>query len=322
MPEKKPRILATRQFPPNVEERLVRDYQATLNADDRNYSSEEILRSAEAHDGIMCCSTEKFSADVIEALPESVKILATFSVGFEHIDIPAAERCGLKVTNTPDVLNDATADIAMLCLLAAARRGAEGDRLVRNDEWSGWYTTMMLGTHVSGKRLGIFGMGRIGRAVAQRARGFGMQIHYHNRSRLDEELEQGATYHETPESLLAVSDFFSINAPSSPETQKFLNAERISLLPDGAVVANTARGNMVDDEALIDALESGKVAAAGLDVFDGEPNIHPGYRRLDNVFLLPHLGSATHETRDAMGFCCLDNLDAFFAGKPCPTPLT
>jgi len=149
-----------------------------------------------------------------------------------------------------------------------------------------------------------------------------MSIHYHNRSRLSEDLENGATYHDRPESLLAVSDFLSINAPSSPETQKFLNAERIALLPDGAVVANTARGSLVDDDALIAALKSGRVAAAGLDVFDGEPNIHPGYRQLDNVFLLPHLGSATHETRDAMGFCCLDNLDAFFAGKPCPSPLT
>ena len=322
MPENQAKILATRRMPPNVEARLVRDYQATLNSDDKMLSSAELLEAAEGHDGILCCSTEKFTAEVISALPESVKILATFSVGYEHIDIRAAEKRGLKVTNTPDVLTDATADIAMLCLLAAARRGAEGDRLVRNNEWKGWYTTMMLGTHVSGKRLGIFGMGRIGRAVAQRARGFEMSIHYHNRSRLDEELEQGATFHETPESLLAVSDFLSINAPSSPQTQKFLNAERIALLPDGAVVANTARGNMVDDEALIAALQSGKVAAAGLDVFDGEPDIHPGYRALDNVFLLPHLGSATHETRDAMGFCCLDNLDAFFAGKPCPTPLT
>jgi lactate dehydrogenase-like 2-hydroxyacid dehydrogenase len=320
--QKQAKILVTRRMPPNVDARLSRDYQATLNADDKTMSSAELLAAAEGHDGILCCSTEKFSADVIAALPESIRILATFSVGYEHIDIAAAKKHGLKVTNTPDVLTDATADIAMLCLLAAARRGSEGDRLVRADKWHGWFTTMMLGTHVSGKRLGIFGMGRIGRAVAQRGRGFDMRIHYHNRSRLSAELEQGATFHETPESLLAVSDFLSINAPSSPETQKFLDAGRIALLPDGAIVANTARGNMVDDEALIAALKSGKLAGAGLDVFDGEPNIHPGYRSLDNVFLLPHLGSATHETRDAMGFCCLDNLDAFFAGKPCPTPLT
>ena len=322
MAEAKPSILATRRLPPNVETRLDRDYRATLNSDDRIYSRDEILEMAEGQDGILCCSSEKFSSDLISALPESVEILATFSVGYEHIDVEAARKRGLKVTNTPDVLTDATADITMLCLLAAARRASEGDRLVRADEWKGWHSTMMLGTHVSGKRLGIFGMGRIGRAVAQRARGFEMQIHYHNRTRLDAALEQGATYHETLESLMAVSEFFSINAPSSPETQKFLDAKRIALLPDGAVVANTARGNMVDDEALIAALKSGKVSAAGLDVFDGEPNLHRGYRSLDNVFLLPHLGSATHETRDAMGFCCLDNFDAFFAGKPCPSPLT
>ena len=322
MADSKPRILVTRRMPPNVETRIVRDYDAALNESDRVYSSEEILDLAEGKDGIVCCSTEKFSADLIEGLPESVRILATFSVGYEHIDIDAAKKRGLKVTNTPDVLTDATADIAMLCLLGAARRGAEGDRLVREDRWKGWHTTMMLGTHVTGKRLGVYGMGRIGRAVAQRGRGFEMEIHYHNRSRLESELEQGATYHESVDSLLEVSEFLSINAPSSPETLKFLNAERIARLPDGAIVVNTARGNMVDDEALIAALESGKLAAAGLDVFDGEPDIHPGYRELDNVFLLPHLGSATHETRDAMGFCCLDNLDAFFAGRPCPTPLT
>jgi glyoxylate reductase len=322
MPGTKAKILATRRLPPNVEARLARDYEATLNTEDNTVSSAEVVEAAAGHDGILCCSTEKFPADVIAALPGSVKILATFSVGHEHIDIAAAGKRGLKVTNTPDVLTDATADIAILCLLAAARRGAEGDRLVRADQWQGWYTTMMLGTHMSGKRLGIFGMGRIGRAVAQRGRGFGMPIHYHNRSRLSAEMEQGATFHESLESLLAVSNFLSINAPSSPQTQKILNAERIALLPDGAIVANTARGNMVDDEALIAALKSGKLAAAGLDVFDGEPNIHPGYRSLDNVFLLPHLGSATHETRDAMGFCCLDNLDAFFAGKPCPSALT
>lgn len=318
----RPKILVTRRMPPNVQARMERDYEALLNEDDHTVSAGEILEKAVGQDGILCCSTEKFDEGLISALPESVKILATFSVGYEHIDIDAAARRGLKVTNTPDVLTDATADITMLCLLGAARRASEGDRLVRKDQWSGWHTTMMLGTHVTGKRLGIYGMGRIGRAVAQRARGFEMAIHYHNRSRLDAELEKNATYHEAPESLLAVSDFLSINAPSSPDTVKFLNAERIALLPDGAIVVNSARGNMVDDEALIAALKSGKLAAAGLDVFDGEPNIHPGYRTLDNVFLLPHLGSATHETRDAMGFCCLDNLDAFFAGKPCPSPLT
>ena len=318
----KPRLLVTRRLPPNVEARIARDYDAAANPKDRIYSSEELLAAAKGQDGVLCCSSEKFTPDVIAALPDSVNIIATFSVGYEHIDVAAANARGLTVTNTPEVLNDAAADAAMLCLLGAARRGAEGDRLVRAGGWTGWYSTMMLGVHVSGKRLGIFGMGRIGRSFAQRARGFEMEIHYHNRTQLSPELEQGAVFHQNPGELLQVSQFLSINAPSSFETRKFLNAERISLLPDGAVVVNTARGDLVDDEALIAALKSGKLAAAGLDVFDGEPNLNPAYRELSNTFLLPHLGSATHETRDAMGFCCLDNIDAYFAGKPCPTALT
>ena len=284
-------------------------------------SSDELVAAAAGHAGILCCSSEKFTADLIARLPESVRIVSTFSVGYEHIDVDAAKARGITVTNTPDVLTDATADIAMLCLLAAARRGSEGDRLVRSAQWDNWHTTMMVGTHLGGKRLGIYGMGRIGRAVAQRGRGFNMQIHYHNRSRLAADLEHGAVYHDSAEALLPNCDFLSIDAPSTRATVKFLNAERIALLPDGAIVANTARGNMVDDEALIAALKSGKVAAAGLDVFDGEPKVNKAYMALDNTFLLPHLGSATVETRDSMGFCCLDNLDAFFAGRACPSPL-
>lgn len=308
-------------MPDRVTARIERDYQATLNLDDVIMSADELIEASAGHTGIICCGSEKFNAELIARLPESVRIVSTFSVGYEHIDVEAAKGRGITVTNTPDVLTDATADVAMLCLLAAARRGSEGDRLVRNGQWNNWYTTMMVGTHLGGKRLGIYGMGRIGRAVAQRARGFNMQIHYHNRSRLNLELEHGAIYHDSAESLLPNSDFLSINAPSTPATVKFLNAKRIALLPDGAVVANTARGNMIDDEALIAALKSGKVAAAGLDVFDGEPRINEGYMALDNTFLLPHLGSASVETRDDMGFCCLDNMDAFFAGRPCPSPL-
>ena len=317
----KPRILCTRRMPANVTARLARDFDATLNPDDRLLDADALVTAANGHDGIFCASSEQFTQAVLDRLPDSVRIIATFSVGYEHIDVEAARSRGITVTNTPDVLTDATADIAMLCLLGAARRASEGERHVRGGHWNAWYTEMLLGVHLGGKRLGIFGMGRIGRAVAARARAFGMQIHYHNRSRLPGELEQGAVYHDTLESLLPESQFLSINAPSSPATLGALNAERIALLPDGAIVVNTARGNMVVDDALIAALRSGKVAAAGLDVFDGEPNINPAYRELDNTFLLPHLGSATHETRDAMGFCCLDNLDAFFAGQPCPTAL-
>ena len=320
MPDKH-RILCTRRMPPNVEARLARDYDATLNPEDRIHCADSLLAASEGQDGLFCAGGDPLTAGVIEQLPDSVRILATYSVGYEHIAVEAAKARGVVVANTPDVLNDATADVAILCLLGAARRGAEGDRMVRAGEWVGWHSTMMLGVHVSGKRLGIFGMGRIGRAVARRARGFAMEIHYHNRSRLSRDLEDGAIWHETPESLLAASDFLSINAPSTPETRGFLDAGRIALLPDGAVVVNTARGDLVDDDALIAALRSGKVAAAGLDVFAGEPNLDPRYRELDNTFLLPHLGSASFETRDAMGYCCLDNLDAFFAGRPCPNAL-
>ena len=320
MPDK-PSVLCTRRMPPNVEARLARDYRATLNPEDRIYSKDDLVAGSEGQDGIFCAGGDPMTAGCVERLPDSVRVIATYSVGYEHVAVDAAKARGIVVTNTPDVLNDATADVAMLCLLGAARRGAEGDRMVRAGEWVGWHSTMMLGVHVTGKRLGIFGMGRIGRAVARRARGFDMEIHYCNRNRLAPELEDGAVWHDTPESLLAVSEFLSINAPSAPETRKFLNAERIALLPDGAVVVNTARGDLVDDDALIDALRSGKVAATGLDVFAGEPNLDPRYRGLDNTFLLPHIGSASHETRDAMGYCCLDNLDAFFAGRPCPNAL-
>ena len=320
MPDK-PSVLCTRRMPPNVEARLARDYRATLNPEDRIYSKDDLVAGSEGQDGIFCAGGDPMTAGCVERLPDSVRVIATYSVGYEHVAVDAAKARGIVVTNTPDVLNDATADVAMLCLLGAARHGAEGDRLVRAGEWIRWHSTMLLGVHVTGKRLGIFGMGRIGRAVARRARGFDMEIHYNNRTRLAPELECGAVWHDTPESLMAVSDFLSINAPSTPQTRKFLNAERIARLPDGAVVVNTARGDLVDDDALIDALRSGKVAAAGLDVFAGEPNLDPRYRGLDNTFLLPHIGSASHETRDAMGYCCLDNLDAFFAGRPCPNAL-
>ena len=322
MSEQPPKVLATRRFPPDLEARLRNEYRATLNETDRIHTPEELVAAAREHDAVMCCPSERFSREVLEQVAGSIGIVATFSVGFEHIDVPAARDVGVVVTNTPDVLTDATADTAMLCILAAARRGAECDRFVRSGGWDRWHTMLMLGIHVTGKRLGILGMGRIGQALARRARGFDLDVHYHNRRRLPPEQEQGATFHADPTDLLAVSDFLSINCPSTPETVKFLNAERIEMLPAGAIVVNTARGNIVDDEALIAALRSGRLAAAGLDVFDNEPNLRPGYLDLENVFMLPHVGSATHETRMAMGNTCLDNLAAFFAGRPCPQALT
>jgi glyoxylate reductase len=267
---------------------------------------------------LLVCPTDRVSAEVIEQLPDSIVAIATFSVGYDHVDLAAATKRGITVTNTPDVLTDATADMAMLLLLGAARQARAGEAMVREATWTAWAPTELLGTEVSGKRLGILGMGRIGRAVAKRARGFDMEIHYQDVVRSPDDEAAGAQYHETVESLLGVSSFLTIHCPLMSETRHLLNAERIALLPDGAVVVNAARGDIVDDEALIAAVESGKVSAIGLDVYEGEPNLNPAYRTLENSFLMPHLGSATVETRDAMGFTALDNLDAVFAGDPPP----
>ncbi|MDH3242340.1 MAG: D-glycerate dehydrogenase, partial [Alphaproteobacteria bacterium] len=302
-------------LPDAVEARLARDYDARLNPDDTLYTPDGLVAAAEGADAILPCHTEKFTADVIARLPAGIKAIANFSVGVDHVDLQAAKDKGIIVTNTPDVLSDATAEIAMLCLLGAARRGGEGEALVRSRGWKDWSPTFMVGTQVTGKRLGIVGMGRVGRVVARRARGFDMEIHYHNRRRLTAAQEEGAVFHERVEDLLPSCDFLSLNCPAIPDTRNLLNAARIALLPDGAIVVNTARGAIVDDEALIAALKSGKLAAAGLDVYNNEPEIHPGYRDLANTFLLPHIGSATRETRDAMGFRACDNLDAVFAGR-------
>ena len=318
---RKPTILVTRRLPPAVEARAARDFDARLNPDDRVYAPDELVRRAEGAEAMLICSSEKITAELLARLPKGIRAIATFSVGYDHIDLAAARARGLVVTNTPDVLTDATADIAMLLMLGAARRAWEGEHLLRTGGWTGWYTTMLLGTHLTGKRLGIYGMGRIGRAVAKRARGFDMPVHYHNRTRLPAAEEAGATYHASADSLLAVSDVLSLHCPATPETRSFLNAERIERLPQGAIVVNTSRGDVIDDDALITALKSGRLAAAGLDVFKGEPKLHPGYLEVPNAMLLPHLGSATVETRDAMGFTALANLDAVFAGRPPPNVL-
>jgi lactate dehydrogenase-like 2-hydroxyacid dehydrogenase len=261
---------------------------------------------------------DDMGTETIAALPDTVRIIATFSVGTDHIDVEAARARGIVVTNTPDVLTDATADITLLLILGAARRASEGERMIRAGEWTGWRPTQLLGTHLGGKRLGIVGMGRIGQAVARRARAFGMSIHYSNRKRLPAEREGDAVFHPDAEEMLGVSDVLSLHFPATSETTHWLNAARIERLPPGAIVVNTARGSVVNDEALIAALKRGRLRAVGLDVFENEPNLHPGYRDLPNSFLLPHLGSATVETRNAMGFKALDNLDAFFAGTEPP----
>jgi lactate dehydrogenase-like 2-hydroxyacid dehydrogenase len=311
----KPVVLVTRKLPDEVESRLRRDYEPRFNPEDVLHSSDELIKLAEGADAIMPCHTEKFTAEVISRLPKSVRVIANFSVGYDHVDTNAAKARGLIVTNTPEVLSDATAELTMMLMLGAARRASEGERLVRTREWKDWSPRFMVGTQVTGKRLGIIGFGRVGQVVARRARGFDMEIHYNDRQRMAPDIEAGALYHKTPEELLPHCDFLALHCVSSPETLKLLNAERIALLPEGAIVVNASRGAVIDDDALIAALKSGKLTAAGLDVYNNEPNIHPGYRELPNVFLMPHIGSATKETRIAMGFRALDNLDAIFAGK-------
>jgi lactate dehydrogenase-like 2-hydroxyacid dehydrogenase len=321
---KQHKVLITRRLPVDVAARLDQDYDAVLNQEDNRYSSDALLEAAVGKDALVVSSSDKLTADVLAKMPKSVRIIATVSVGYEHIDVDAATKQGIIVTNTPDVLTEATSDIGMLLLLAAARRAHEGQALVRDNKWQGFAMDYNLGVDLMNKRLGVLGMGRIGRALAHRAAAFGMKIHYHNRNRLTPELEDyagGAVYFDDADEMLKTCDFLSIHSPLTPETSKFLNAERIAMMPDGAIVVNTSRGGVVDDDALIAALKSGKLRAAGLDVYEGEPNIHPEYRNLQNIFMLPHVGSGTVETRNAMGFCAADNLDAVLAGKPAVTPL-
>ena len=322
MTVRKPIVFVTRKLPEAVEERLRRDYQPRLNEDDRVLGPDERIAGSAGADAILTCATDPWPAELIARLPGGVRALATFSAGFEHIDLAAASARGIAVTNTPDVLTEATADITMLCLLGAARRAFEGEALLRTGGWSGWTPTQLLGLELNGAVLGIVGMGRIGQAVARRARAFGMRIHYHSRHRLPPELEQGAWFHHTLESLLPEARFLSLHCPATAATDRMINAETLALLPRGAVLINTARGALRDDDAVLKALDSGPRFAAGCDVYAGEPELHPGYRTRRNGFFLPHLGSATVETRNAMGFRCLDNLDALFAGRPAPDALT
>ena len=308
-------LLVTRRLPRAVEARAARDYNARLNADDHVVTGQDVPRLAAAADAILCCPAERLDAAVIGALPASVRVIGTFSVGFDHIDIAAATARGIKVVNTPDVLSVATAECAMLLILAAARRAGEGERLVRAGRWNGWAPTQLMGTQVSGRRLGIFGMGRIGRELARIAAGFGMHVHYRDQARLPPELEQGAVFHDQDDSFLAASDVLSLHAPGGTGTRHWLDAGRIAKLPRGAIVANAARGTLIDDAAMVAALRSGQIAAAGLDVYNDEPRVDPAYLGVENVVLLPHLGSATTETRDAMGFLVLDGIDDVLAQR-------
>lgn len=311
----KPRLLITRRLTDAVVARARAGYEVILNEDDHVFGRAELIKHCADVDAVLPCHSERFDTGVIAALPERLRIIANHSVGVDHVDLAAAKKRGIVVTNTPDVLSDATAEIAMLCMLGAARRGSEGDRMVREGRWDFWSPAFMVGRQVTGRRFGVLGMGRVGQVAAERARGFGMEVHYHNRRRMAPEDEKGAIFHDSVEGLLAVSDVLSLHCPATDETTGIINERTLALLPERAILVNTARGALVDEAALIAALTSGRLFAAGLDVFRDEPGGNAELAKLDNVFLLPHIGSATFETRDAMGFRALDNLDAFFDGR-------
>jgi lactate dehydrogenase-like 2-hydroxyacid dehydrogenase len=310
----KPILLLTRRLPDAIEARAARDYDARLNNADETWYRDgaEIARRATelGAAGILCAAGDPMGPATIAALPDSVKIIATFSVGTDHIDTAGAKARGITVANTPEVLSFATAETAFTLMLMAARRAGEGERMVRAGKWEGWAPTQLMGVTLEGKRLGIAGFGRIGRELAAMARGFKMEIHYRDLRRVPPELEQGATFHADDRGFLSAIDILSMHMPGGDATRKWLNPERLSWMRKGAVVINTGRGGSVDDAALVEALASGHIRAAGLDVYDGEPKVFPGYLGLENVALLPHLGSATIETRDAMGKRALTNVDA------------
>jgi len=309
------KILITRKLINSSEKLATKIFDVKLNKEDKIFTKEDLIRESKGCDGILSSITEKFDSDLISKLPETIKIISNFAVGYGNIDIEAAKKKNIVVTNTPDVLTDATAEIAILVLLGAARRAKEGIEWVKKKNWT-WSSDFLLGKQLTGSRLGILGMGRIGRAVADRARAFGMKIHYYNRSRLEKSLEKDAVYHKSLESLLSVSDFFSINCPSTKETKHIINRKTLKYFPMDAVISNSARGDMIDDEAMVEALKSGKIFSLGLDVYNGEPNIHPEYLTLPNVFVLPHLGSSTMKTRTAMANLAIKNIEDFFkSGK-------
>lgn len=317
----KPVIWITRTLSEATLDRARRDYDVVWDAADTPASAEEIVAMSREVDAIIPCHSEQFSADVAARLDPRLKIVANHSVGVDHCDLPALKKKGIVVTNTPGVLSDATAELAMMLMLGAARHAVAGDRIVRSGAWDFWSPAFLVGKQVTGARLGIVGMGGVGRAFARMARGFNMEIHYHNRNRLDPEDENGAVYHADLDDLLAVSDFLSLHCPATPETMGLINATRLSRLPAGCVIVNTARGALIDEAALIEVVESGHVAAAGLDCFVDEPGGNPAFAAHDNIMMMPHVGSATVRTRDAMGFKALDNLDAFFRGEAPPDRL-
>jgi lactate dehydrogenase-like 2-hydroxyacid dehydrogenase len=314
-----PTVVVTRRLPEAVERELLRDFDARLNAEDRPLGADGLAEAVRSADGILTTVTDKVTAEVLSAEPRRAKIVANFGVGFNNIDVEAAKARGVAVSNTPDVLTDATADLAVTLLLMVARRTGEGERHLRGGQWTGWRPTHMMATHVTGKTLGLVGMGRIARAVAQRAHhGFGMKVIYHDPfpPPADVAAALGAEPREELDAVLREADFVSLHCPATPETRHLMHRERLARMRPDAFLVNTARGDVVDEAALVEALQQKTIAGAGLDVFEREPEVTRALLSMENVVLLPHLGSATKETRVAMGMRALENLRLFFGGKP------
>jgi len=309
------RVFVACRLPTECRALFAQAFDARFNEHDRTLTPDELIHESAGAQVLVGTATDRLDATAIARLSSRIRIVATYSVGHDHIDLAAARDRRLTVLYTPDVLSDACADTALLLMLGAARRVVESGDLVRSGAWTGWTPLQLLGRDVHGARLGIIGMGRIGRAIARRVRGFDMAVHYHNRSRLAAEVEAEARFHPTLDTLLAVSDFLCIACPASPETRHLIDADRIEQLPQGAIVVNIARGEVIDDRALIPALRSGRLFAAGLDVFENEPDIAAAYRTLPNVFALPHIGSSTLETRVAMARLLVDGIAASLAGE-------
>jgi glyoxylate reductase len=320
MNSKKPRVVVTRKLPSAIETRMMELFDVRLNLDDRPMARSRMLEAVATCDVLVPTVTDHVDAAVIQAAGPNLKLIANYGTGVDHIDLAAARGKRILVTNTPDVLTEDTADMAMALILAVPRRLVEGDRVMRRGEWSGWSPTWMLGRRIHGKRLGIIGMGRIGQALARRAKGFGLSIHYHNRNRLhdDVEAELEATYWESLDQMLARVDIVSVNCPHTPATFHLLNERRLKLMQPHAYIVNTSRGEVIDEKALIRLLEQGNIAGAGLDVFEEEPAVDERLLRMENVTLLPHMGSATVESRIDMGQRVLINIKAFADGHNPP----
>ena len=320
MSQSKPKVILTRKLPETIETRMRELFDTTLNDSDKALGRDELEMAVKTADVLVPTVTDKIDADLIAKAGSQLRLIASFGTGVDHIDLAAAKARGITVTNTPGVLTEDTADVTMALILAVPRRIAEGDALARSGQWQGWSPTGMLGHRINGKRLGIVGMGRIGEAVARRARGFGLSVHYHNRKPVhpETEAELEATYWESLEQMLARVDIVSVNCPHTPATNHLLSRERLSLMQRSAYLVNTSRGEVVDEVALADLLAQRHIAGAGLDVYSSEPEIPAGLRDLPNVVLLPHIGSATIEGRLQMGDKVIINVQTFWDGHTPP----